>query len=101
MVITAAEARNLVKRHNKLNEEQKELRIKNCLDKISNEISSSASKGSSNVRLYLIPIVIKYKEEIRSALVEQGYEVKLIHVGNSYNCLDEILISWETPETDT
>ena len=96
MVITAAEARNLVERHNKLNEEEKELRIKDYLDKISNKISSSASKGSSNAKLYLMPIVLDYKEEIRSALVEQGYKVKFRHVG-----LDEILISWATPETDT
>jgi hypothetical protein len=48
-----------------------------------------------------MPIVLDYKEEIRSALVEQGYKVKFRHVENSYSYHDEIFISWDTPETDT
>lgn len=101
MVITAAEARNLVEHYNKTNESERELRIKDYLDKIYNEINLSAARGSSNVRLYVMPIVLNYKEEIRSALVEQGYKVKFKHTENSYSCTDDILISWATSETDT
>ena len=88
--ITAEEARILVKECNS------NAMINKILDKIYSKIHLCACNGISRTEMFLEPIALKYKEDICSILVKEGYKVGFKTIVNVRECDEYVIkISWE------